>query len=160
MDASTLIRSARQRAGVTQASLATLAQTSGPTISAYEHGTKLPRADVLLRLLHAAGFEPILVPTTTSNDRYIDLYCDELAARIRRDSGVLDQARRELGGMRPSANVHAWHYLLDAGPSAVAAVLTSRDPDAHGLKADNPFARLGLIDEDTRLALLRQARAR
>jgi hypothetical protein len=62
--------------------------------------------------------------------------------------------------MRPSDNVDAWRSLLDAGPSAVVAVLTSRDPDARGLKADNPFARLGLVDEDTRLALLRQARAR
>jgi hypothetical protein len=62
--------------------------------------------------------------------------------------------------MRPSDNVDAWRSLLDAGPSAVVAVLTSRDPDARGLKADNPLARLGLVDEGTRLALLRQARAR
>jgi hypothetical protein len=39
------------------------------------------------------------------------------------------------------------------------AVLTSRDPDVRGLKADNPFARLGLIDEDTRLALVQDAHA-
>ena len=33
------------------------------------------------------------------------------------------------------------------------------DPDVRGLKADNPFARLGLIDEDTRLALVHNAHA-
>lgn len=60
--------------------------------------------------------------------------------------------------MRPNDNVRTWRSLLDAGSSAVVAVLTSRDPDVRGLKADNPFARLGLIDEATRLALLDQAR--
>lgn len=40
------------------------------------------------------------------------------------------------------------------------AVLTSRDPDVNGLEADNPLARLGLIDEDTRLELLDRARGR
>ena len=160
MDTATLIRSARQRAGLTQTRLATQANTSAPTISAYEHGTKQPRSDVLLRLLRAAGFEPMLVPASTGNSRYVDLFCDELAAHVRQDSGVLEQGRRELDRMHPSDNVDAWQSLLNAGPSAVVAVLTSRDPDAHGLKADNPFARLGLVDEDTRLGVLRQARAR
>lgn len=160
MDTPALIRTARQRAGLTQASLARQAHTSAPTISAYEHGTKQPRSDVLLRLLRASGFEPLLVPATTGNGRYVDLFCDELAARVRQEPGILVQARDELGRMRPSANVESWRSLLDAGPDAIVAVLTSRHPDARGLKADNPFARLGLIDEGTRLALLRQARAR
>ena len=160
MDAATLIRSARQRAGLTQAELATRAHTSAPTVSAYEHGTKQPRSDVLLRLLRTAGLEPVLVPTSTGNARYVDLYCDELATHIRQDPGVLDLARGELDRMRPSTNVRAWRSLLAAGPSAVTAVLTSRDPDARGLKADNPFARLGMVDEDTRLALPGRARAR
>ena len=160
MDTATLIRSARQRAGLTQTRLATRANTSAPTISAYEHGTKQPRSDVLLRLLRAAGFEPMLVPASTGTGRYVDLFCDELAAHVRQEPDILEQARRELDRMRPSDNVDAWRSLLDAGPSAVVAVLTSRDPDAHGLKADNPFARLGLVDEDTRLAVLRQAHAR
>jgi len=160
MDAATLLRSARQRAGLKQSSLATYAHTSATAISAYEHGTKHPRSDVLLRLLRAAGFEPMLVPASTGNGRYVDLFCDELATHVRREPGVLDKARLELDRMRPSANVSAWRSLLDAGPTAVVAVLTSRDPDVRGLKADNPFARLGLVDEDTRLALLRRARAR
>lgn len=160
MNTATLIRSARQRAGMTQACLAARARTSAPSISAYEHGTKQPRSDVLIRLLRAAGFEPMLAPASTGNGRYIDLFCDELATRVRHEPDVLDQARHELNTMHPSGNVDAWRSLLDAGPSAVVAVLTSRDPDTRGLKADNPFARLGLIDEDTRLDLLRRARAR
>lgn len=102
----------------------------------------------------------MLVPTSTANARYADLYCDELAAFVRRDPDVLDQARRELDRMRPSSNVLAWRALLDAGSAAVVAVLSSRDPEARGLTADNPFARLGLVDEDTRLALVQQAHAR
>ena len=159
MDAPTLIRSARHRAGMTQAELAARAHTSAPTISAYENGTKQPRADVLFRLLLAAGVEPTLVPAATPNARYIDSYCDALAEHLRRDGAVLDQAREELDQMRPTANVEAWRHLLRAGPNAVVAVLTSRDPDVRGLKADNPFARLGLIDEDARLALVRNAHA-
>lgn len=160
MDTGTMIRSARERAGMTQAVLADRAGTSAPTISAYEHGTRHPRADVLLRLLAAAGVEPALVPTVTGNARYIDLYCDALADVIRTDPTVLDQARDELDRMPATDNVATWQRLLDVGPTAVVAVLTSRDPDVRGLKADNPFARLGLIDEPARLALLDRARGR
>lgn len=144
---------------MTQAELAARAHTSAPTISAYEHGTKQPRADVLLRLLRAAGVEPALVPVATANDRYVDRYCDVLAEQLRRDEAVLEQAREELDRMRPSDNVDAWRWLLRAGQTAVVAVLTSRDPDVRGLKADNPFARLGLVDEDTRLALVHHTHA-
>jgi transcriptional regulator with XRE-family HTH domain len=160
MNTAALIRSARHRAGMTQGDLAARAKTSAPTISAYEHGSKQPRADVLLRLLRAAGVEPVLVPATTANARYVDSYCDVLAEQVRRDPAVLEQARSELDRMRPSENVDAWRSLLTAGPMAVVAVLTSRDPDARGLKADNPFARLGLVDEDTRLALVQHAHPR
>jgi transcriptional regulator with XRE-family HTH domain len=73
VDTATLIRSARHRAGMTQADLAARAHTSAPTISAYEHGTKQPRADVLLRLLRAAGVEPTLVPAATSNPHIVTL---------------------------------------------------------------------------------------
>lgn len=160
MDSPTMIRTARQRAGLTQAEFAARAHTSAPTISAYEHGTRSPRADVLLRLLNAAGAEPLLVPAPRGTSRYVDLLCDALADRVRDDPEVIEQARSELDPMPVSANARAWRSLLDSGPSAIVAVLTSRDPDARGLKADNPFARLGLIDEHTRLALLDEARGR
>jgi len=160
VDTATLIRTARTQAGLTQSVLADRAGTSAPTISAYEHATRHPRADVLLRLLAATGVEPVLVPSTTGNARYIDLYCDALADHVRNDPTVLEPAKVKLDRMRPSDNVRVWRKLLDAGPSAVVAVLTSRDPDVRGLKADNPFARLGLIDEDIRLSLVDQARGR
>jgi transcriptional regulator with XRE-family HTH domain len=160
LDPAMMIRMARHRAGLTQSQLATRAGTSAPTVSAYEHGARQPRADVLLRLLAAAGVEPVLVPSSTGDGRYVDLFCDELADRVRRDPSVLERARTELDRMRQNDNVRAWRSLLEAGPAAVVAVLTSRDPDTSGLKADNPFARLGLVGEDTRLTLLDRARGR
>lgn len=160
MDTATMIRTARHRAKLTQSDLAARAHTSAPTISSYEHGARQPRADVLLRLLHAAGVEPVLVPSSTRNDHFVDLLCDELADEVRQDPDLLQSARTELERMRPNDNVRAWKSLIEAGPAAVVAVLTSRDPDCRGLKADNPFARLGLVDEDVRLALLDLARGR
>ncbi len=155
-----MIRTARRRAGLTQKELAERARTSGPTISAYEHGARQPRADVLLRVLRAAGVEPVLVRFSGHSDRYVDLLCDVLAERVRQDLGLQEQARRELDRMPTSDNVRSWRALLEAGPAAVIAVLTSRDPDVRGLKADNPLARLGLVDEDTRLAMVDQAHGR
>ncbi len=160
MDTATMVRAARCRSGLTQLQLAERAHTSAPTISAYEHGTRHPRADVLLRVLEAAGLEPVLMPSSTGNARYVDLLCDELADRVRHDPALLEVAASELDRMPDSGNVTAWRALLTAGPAAVIAVLTSRDPDARGLKADNPLARLGLVDETTRLALLDSARGR
>lgn len=160
VDTGTMIRTARQRAGLTQGDLAERAGTSGPTISAYEHGARHPRGDVLLRVLHAAGVEPVLVPVTAGRSRYVDLLCDALADHVRHDPEVLDVARAELDRMPDNDNTRAWRALLDAGPTAVVAVLTSRDSDVRGLKADNPLARLGLIDEDARLQLVDRAHGR
>lgn len=160
MDTAMMIRTARRRAGLTQAELAERAQTSAPTISAYEHGARHPRADVLLRVLQAAGVEPVLAPSSTRNQRYVDLLCDVLADRIRENPGLLKDAQAELDSMSDSDNVRSWRSLVAAGAAAVIAVLTSRDPDVRGLKADNPFARLGLVDEDTRLALVDVAHGR
>jgi transcriptional regulator with XRE-family HTH domain len=160
MDTAAMIRTARRRAGLTQQQLAERARTSGPTISAYEHGARHPRADVLLRVLRAAGVEPVLVRSSGRSHRYMDLLCDVLADRIRQDPDLLEHARSELRRMAANDNVRSWKALLEAGPTAVIAVLTSRDPDVRGLKADNPFARLGLIDEGARLALVDQAHGR
>lgn len=140
--------------------MADRARTSAPTISAYEHGARQPRADVLLRLLDAAGVEPTLVPARPRSHRYVDLLCDAIAAHVRRDPDVLGLAKRELARTRKTDNTRAWRHLIAAGPAAVVTVLTSRDPEADGLKADNPFARLGLVDEPTRLALVDEAHGR
>jgi len=64
MDAGTLLREARRRAGLTQAELAGLSGTSQATLSAYERGGKTPSADTLARVLAAAGARLVTVPAT------------------------------------------------------------------------------------------------
>ena len=56
MDPATLLRTARQDAGLTLRELAARAGTSHATLSAYEHGTKVPTVDTFARVLEAAGF--------------------------------------------------------------------------------------------------------
>jgi predicted nucleotidyltransferase/DNA-binding XRE family transcriptional regulator len=57
VDAASLIREARQSAGLSQAALASRARTSQQTIASYESGLKQPGAGTLERILHACGFE-------------------------------------------------------------------------------------------------------
>jgi hypothetical protein len=55
MNVPTVLRDARERAGLTQAALAERTATSQATISAYESGRKQPSVDTLARLLAATG---------------------------------------------------------------------------------------------------------
>lgn len=68
MRAGALIRSARERAGLTQAELARTAGTSQPTIARYESGRSEPRASTLERILAACGqrLEPASAPVVTT----------------------------------------------------------------------------------------------
>ncbi len=59
-----MIREARLRAGMTQAALAERSATSQPTLSAYEHGSKVPSATTLARVLAAAGTRLSTAPAT------------------------------------------------------------------------------------------------
>lgn len=56
MDAALVIRTARRRSGLTLRELAARAGTSGSTLSAYEAGRVVPRADTLTRIVEAAGW--------------------------------------------------------------------------------------------------------
>ena len=57
MSSASILSSARQAGGLTLRQLAVAAGTSHSTISAYEHGRKVPATDTLRRLVLAAGFE-------------------------------------------------------------------------------------------------------
>lgn len=56
MDSGRILRTARQRAGLTLRQLAERAGTSDGTISAYERGRVTPRFDTVVRILTAAGW--------------------------------------------------------------------------------------------------------
>jgi transcriptional regulator with XRE-family HTH domain len=56
MEAPTILRSARHRAGLTLRQLAPRAGTSHSTLSAYESGRVTPSVDTLERIVRSAGF--------------------------------------------------------------------------------------------------------
>jgi transcriptional regulator with XRE-family HTH domain len=64
MNIGLVLRTARQQAGLTQASLAARAGTSQTTISAYESGAKQPSVSTLTRLLEATGSRLTVEPAT------------------------------------------------------------------------------------------------
>jgi transcriptional regulator with XRE-family HTH domain len=57
IDAGSLIREARELAGLSQAELAARVATTQPVVSRWEKGVDVPRADTLGRILQACGFE-------------------------------------------------------------------------------------------------------
>jgi transcriptional regulator with XRE-family HTH domain len=71
MDAALLLITARRQAGLSLRGLAELADTSHATLSAYEHGHKVPTVATLGRILTAAGFgvDVVLAPRVPGTDR-------------------------------------------------------------------------------------------
>lgn len=55
MDVATFLRTCRSEAGLTQRQLADRAATSAAAVCHYERGTRVPRADTLVRLVAATG---------------------------------------------------------------------------------------------------------
>jgi transcriptional regulator with XRE-family HTH domain len=87
MDAGTKLREARERAGLTQAELASRTGTSQATISAYESGRKQPAVETFSRLLAATGSRlavesnrsPVVVPSARQRARSARTLLDVLA---------------------------------------------------------------------------------
>ena len=160
MSAATMIRMARQAGQLSQRALAQLADTSGPTVAAYEAGTKDPRASTLLRLLAAAGMDAQLVERRPGADRFRDLLAAVIAEKVAADPSLLERAVEVMdGGVWRSDYERQWRALISAGPEAVVGVLTSTHPDALSLKADSPFTMLGLVADAERQRLLEAAYA-
>jgi transcriptional regulator with XRE-family HTH domain len=72
MDLQHLLVGARQATGLSQASLAKLAGTSRPTLSAYEHGRKSPTLETAARIIGVAGFELSLTPRIAFHEAAVD----------------------------------------------------------------------------------------
>jgi len=97
MEAAELLRVARRRQGLSQATMAARAGTSQPVISAYEHGRRDPTTATLRRLIAATGERldlrlapatdaPAIPPATTAAEhaaRLVDvlLLADAIPAR-------------------------------------------------------------------------------
>lgn len=92
--AGALIRTARLKAGLSQAALANRAGTTQPTISTYERGGKIPDLATLERLLRAAGFElrMILMPLE-DHDESLARYMQVLPREAQERFAASQQAR-------------------------------------------------------------------
>lgn len=154
--AALLLRHVRAAAGTSQRKLAAKAGTSGSTLAAYESGTKDPRTATLANILAAAGWDLEVRPRRTRNELFVDLMCERLADILLDDPRILTRAKEAVAEL-DSAWGDVWRSLLNLGPVAVSAVLTSPHPAARPLKADTPLAVLGLINEDERRRLLDRA---
>lgn len=93
--ASGLIRSARDKADLTQSELAVMAGITQQAISAYETGRKQPTLPTLSGILRAAGFEMrIHLTPVDSHDETMQTFMEALpaATRARVDSEQRDRA--------------------------------------------------------------------
>jgi len=87
-----LIRTARDRAGVTQQQLADNAGVTQQAISAYETGRQDPRLQTLIRLVAAAGFEMrIQLVALDDHDKALEQFIASLSPDQRTE---LEEARR------------------------------------------------------------------
>jgi transcriptional regulator with XRE-family HTH domain len=95
---SLLLRSVRQRAGLSQTELARRAGTSQPTLARYESGALVPRLETLLRLVTAAEH------TLTISAQ----------PEVRRGALTIDDVARSLPSLIQSGGARAsWRRLLD-----------------------------------------------
>lgn len=87
-----VIRSARQKAGLTQRELAEAAGISQQVVSAYETGRREPTLPTLLRLVRAAGLDLRLrLEPLDPHDTGVAQYLESLPAGLRAD---LEEATR------------------------------------------------------------------
>lgn len=163
MDVSGRLRECRQRAGMSQQSLAEAAGTSQPTVAAYEAGRVTPNVDTLTRLLDVCGYS--LAATSTGATRWTRVEEKSLAihrliaARLLEDPApTLRKARANLAKLRASDRGHAkrlldeWTELLERPTDETVVAMLARTTHGIGLRQMTPFAGV-LTDAERRKAL-------
>ena len=96
-----LLRTARDRAGLTQTELAEFAGVSQQAVSAYETGRKEPTLPTLQRLLVAAGFEMrIRLEPLDYHDPSLDEFIRSLPAARRAEIEAQSRKRIEAARLR------------------------------------------------------------
>jgi len=160
MRTSQLLRSVRLQAGLSLRAAALAAGVDAGALSRYENGHKIPRSDTLEQLLQGIGYELDVRPARSTSARFVDALCAHQAQAILDDPALVTCARDELPRLEGrSASYETWKALLDAGPVACVAVLTSTSEAARPLKADSPFAYVVDLPDTERQRLLEGARA-
>lgn len=106
-DIHTLIATARERAGLTQAELAARAGTSQSSVARLEAGQGNPGFDTIRRLVNAAGFELQLnlVPRLVPRDAVIDAYKADVDRTLLRENLAksVEQRLRDAEAFRKAA---------------------------------------------------------
>lgn len=154
------LRRLREQLGLSLRELSQRTGIDASALSRYERGHKTPRADTLATIAAALGIEVELRPARSANARFVDALSQLQADAVAADPTLLDRAREHLTGLEgTSASAEQWRRVLDAGPSAVIAVLTSTSPDVAALKSDSPLAFVVQVSAQRRRELAEAARA-
>ncbi|WP_420618032.1 helix-turn-helix domain-containing protein [Candidatus Poriferisocius sp.] len=134
--------------GMTQRQLADAAETSQPTVAAYEAGTKSPTWRTVERMARSVGlacYPLVTAPLTRDQARSLALH-GAIARELRAQGGeFLEIARRNISRMR-SLNPHAsplldeWERIIEGTADQIVARML--DPSEHGrdLRQVTPFA--------------------
>lgn len=156
------VRALRERAALTQHSLARAAGTSQPAIAAYEAGRKSPTMDTLQRLASAVGLHATIeytTPLTREERRSLALHF-AIARRLAADpAAVLALARQNLARMRAHGGpehrlLREWETALDRPIDALLPALTDPREWARELRQVTPFA--GVLSVGERAAVYRR----
>jgi uncharacterized protein len=128
MDAATLIRTTRERAGLSQGLLAARAGTSQPAVSRYESGTSSPSVETLDRLLAVMGARLDLV--AEGSPRHLDVRTPRMA-KLRAHREVIRRAAHRHG----VTNVRVFGSVARGqdGPDSDIDLLVDVDVRAKGL---------------------------
>jgi uncharacterized protein len=96
-----LLRSARDRAGLTQGELATRAGVTQQSVSAYETGRRDPTLPTLMHLLAAAGFDlRMRLEPAERHDEALASFMDSLPAERRTEIERATRDRVEAARLR------------------------------------------------------------
>ena len=142
------IRALRERAALTQQSLALAGGTSQPTIAAYESGRKSPTVQTLQRLASAVGLHASIAystPLTREEQRSLELHRAIARNLAAHPTAVIARARRNLARMRARRGqatklLREWDVILARPVEALGSVLTDPGEWARELRHVTPFA--------------------
>ncbi len=158
------VRLIRAVAGMTQRDLADVAETSQPTVAAYESGAKSPTWRTVERIASSVGLACYLtVGTALTRDQERSLFLHAaIAKELRgRHAEVLEIARQNIFRMR-SVNPHAspfldeWERILQGTIDQIVVCMLDPSDRGRDLRQVSPFA--GVLTAAQRVAVYRSFR--
>jgi len=153
----TAVRNLRSLADVTQTELARAAQTSQPTVAAYESGSKSPTLSTLERLATSVGKEAVVVfvsPLTREDRRSLALH-RAIARHLTNDPATVLAIAGEnlelLGEQHPHASklLVEWRHILERPVETIIETLLDPSMHARDLRKVTPFAGVLSVAERT-----------